>query len=241
MKKFRVLVPLAVVLPALLWAGLSSRQPAAAQLFRKQFTPNHKSDYLFVKPAPPFVAGNQAERERFYEIRSARGKRFAGARLRAMISAVPKPKTADEIRIDWTLDYNGPRPPLIVLKPSLETPGMSSVDKTVVLFYAEGKDGRIYQLELKTPAPFVGGLVGGVGKDTFLKIAKGKTATGTIRISARKVSAYYQNYWPKQFDFNTPPILRVQLLHQPYHRFGPMDAWTGRLFTKMHKVELKKW
>jgi hypothetical protein len=176
----------------------------------------------------------KAENQEFYKVRSALAGRRAGAMLQATVAIADGPDRAEEIQLNWTLDYTGPRPPLIILRPSLED---GTAGQTRVILYAEGKDGRVYEGQLESPTP---PLVQGTPKEWFLTIPPGKTATGELKISARRVADCFQQPWPKQFD-DTPPILHVQLIHKPHHRGGDLDAWTGELYTPVLKVPLKKW
>lgn len=202
---------------------------------------------LFILPAfllpeaptsdKPFTQMTQAEKNQLlYKGRSSMAKRFAGARLRAKASVVPKQGKPDEIIIDWTLDYNGPRPPLIILKPSLE---VKSRGQTEVIFYAEGKNGYPYEFHHKSPAPLY--TIQNRTIDDYLIIDKGKTAAGKIRVSMEWVRFFFQLYLhPSQYG-KEPPVIHVQLRHKPYERMDVLDAWTGELYSKVHKVNVKKW
>jgi hypothetical protein len=186
--------------------------------------------------SPNASAGpDQAKKNKeFYEGRSTQSKRTCGVLLKGEVSVAAKPGAGDEIQIEWILDYTGPRPPLIILEPSLEK---KTSGQTTAIFYAEGKDQKIYEFRLESPAPMI---LGG-GDGSFLTVEKGKTATGKLKVSANLLLGDYKTHWPKAFAAGTPAVLHVQLLHKPYLRGNDLDAWTGELYTAVLKVPLKKW
>jgi hypothetical protein len=170
----------------------------------------------------------------FYKGRSTLAKRGFGVLLQATAKAAAKPNAPDEITIQWTLDYTGPRPPLIILEPTLER---ETEGQTAALFYAEGPDQKVYTYQVDSPSPVI---LTGVPDKWFLTVDKGKAATGRISIPAVKVRIGFQATWPEIFG-ETPPVLHVQLWHKPRFRGGDMDAWTGELFSPVLGLAVNKW
>jgi hypothetical protein len=174
--------------------------------------------------------------------RSQMAKRKNGVLLQATAKIVAG-KEGDEIRLDWTLDYNGPRQPLTILIPTL----FDTFGQTTVVFYAEDKDETsLYEYARPSDswpvpwAPFV------QNKELFIKVEKGKKGTGTIVVPVSKVASYYKEGWGQQFK-DPPKELYVQLVHAPFDRgegFGGLDAWTGEVYSPLLKLsleKLKKW
>jgi hypothetical protein len=185
------------------------------------------------KPAPPF------DIDKFVKGRSELARRVNGVLLQATVT-VAKQGFGEEVNIKWTLDYDGPRPPLIILRPTLKD--MTS-EQTAAVFYAVGKDRNLYEYAMKSP--HLDGFVptgSQLLKGAFLTLEKGKTATGVLPVPAGKIGGYYRDHWPKQFD-DKPPLLYLQLRHKPYDRglLDNLDAWTGELLAPVVKVPLTKW
>jgi hypothetical protein len=150
---------------------------------------------------------------------------------------------AEEVKLHWTLDYKGPRSPLIILAPSIE---LLTFAQTVVYCYAEGRDGMVYEVRLYSPgdaSPRVG-----AEKEWFLTSKDGKPLTGTITFPVATLAREYQKRWPEQFA-KAPPPLRLRLEHKPTdrgERFS-LDAWAvGSITnyfptTKTIEIPLKRW
>jgi hypothetical protein len=182
----------------------------------------------------------QANRdEAFFKLRSSQAGRQIGVLLRATAEAVARPGSADLIKIHWTMDYTGPRPPLIILKPDLDHPTPTKL--TRLLVYARGKDGRLYEYELTNPTRSALDFAPALAKDWFLTIPKGKTGSGDLTLPADRIGKYFRQQWPEQFGA-APPPLYLQLIHSPEGRGGDgEDAWTGVLHTPVFPVTVKKW
>ncbi|MCI0458422.1 MAG: hypothetical protein L0Z62_15770 [Gemmataceae bacterium] len=183
------------------------------------------------------LTDQQKKNEDFYKGRSTLCKHVNGARLQLKVTTVPKEDDADEIRLHWTLDYDGLRPPLTILRPSLG----AWDGQTVLIWYAEGKDQRPYEYQV------VSKILGAQGfvrpeKWQFVTVEKGKSVTETITYSAGRLFHYYTGTWPKQFG-EAPPTVHIQLWHKPYERAPDLnlDPWTGELHSTVVKVPLKKW
>ena len=171
----------------------------------------------------------------FYKIRSELNRRTNGAMLVATASA--SETDADRIEIQWSLDYDGPRPPLTILRPSLE---LATCSQTQVIVYARPAGGRPHEMILSSPLQH--------GKywapqGWFVTVEKGKTTTGVIPIRVSEIKAFFLKNWPDRFRESPPPEVRIQLVHRPTDRGGQynLDAWTGELYSAVILVELKKW
>src|SRR5205814_619570 len=57
-------------------------------------------------------------------------------------------KDTAKIEIDWTLAYNGPRPPLIIIRPSVTDLNDCT---TVVWVFAKGTNSKFYRLGFSSP------------------------------------------------------------------------------------------
>jgi hypothetical protein len=173
--------------------------------------------------------------EQFCKGRNNLAGRKNGLLLQATIN-VEKVKGGANARIVWTLDYNGPRPPLTILQPTVSA---ATSRQTEVTFFAEGKHGRVYEYSIASPVP---PNILPIGKGLFLIQQKGKPLTGVIEIPITKIREGYIKAWPSVFGKN-PPKIQVQLCHKPRERGVEhnMDAWTGEVWTQMLEVRLKNW
>ena len=173
--------------------------------------------------------------DEFFRLRSSVAVRTSGVLLEATAVRAKEDAKGDTIEIDWELDYTGRRPPLVILEPSLSR---ATAEQTVAVFYALGKNGKVHEVEMKSPHPVGFGF--STPAEWFATVEKGKTATGTLTLSARDAGARFKRLWPDQFD-DTAPEVRVQLMHNPKDRGGDLDAWTGTLHSVVREVPLKKW
>jgi hypothetical protein len=178
-------------------------------------------------PVPP--PANKLE-ARIQEIRkSGVEKRVNGAKLEFTAEA-----EGDTIRLKWSLDYTGPRPPLIIVKPSLTTPG----SMTLVAVYTLRKDGEVGEAFLGPPAR--PGIVV-LQEQDFLRLEKGKRATGTITVPVEKLRERLAARYPGEFT-DPPAEVYMRLTHGPSDRgdrYG-LDAWVGVLYTDPVKLSLSK-
>jgi hypothetical protein len=176
---------------------------------------------------PPIPArGGHAPVKRFYEIRSGLHRRVNGALLSSKVKA-----TSETTTLTWTLDYDGPRSPLTILRPSLED---ATGGQTEVIVYAEGKNGWAHSRELRSPTQ-PGKYMS--RKDWFVTVEKDKQISGTITISIPEARDFFREQWPDQFD-GTIAKLHVQLIHKPTDRGEAhgFDAWTGELHSRVLEV-----
>ena len=135
--------------------------------------------------------------------------------------------------IKWSLDYDGPRPPLIILKPSLIGTG----GQTRAIVFAYGADGVRRRLDKFLS----GGGMMGPPEHFFVRIDKGKKATGKLEIQLSVIKSGLQKKWPEVFQ-NCPSVLYLQLEHSPTDRGkNSQDAWTGNLWSKVLELKVDNW
>lgn len=170
--------------------------------------------------------------EGFFKTRSGLARRENGVLLAAEV--VVEGRRAE---LRWTLEYDGPRPPLIILDPALDNP---TEGQTEVLVYAVGKDDYLCEKSYKSVVP-----VPGVRTiPDFLTIPRGERKAGAILLHLADLRAHFYGNWPTRFGGPPPPMF-VQLRHSPKWRdYGlrSLDAWTGELYTKVVSFpKLSEW
>jgi hypothetical protein len=151
---------------------------------------------------------------------------------------------------NWTLDYTGPRSPLIILEPSLIR---RTSFQTHVECYAFPK-GKTEGRAVKIGSPLAPHFLGGVSllqpgnehlaPDWFRWIEKDKPATGTTTLQVSKVREGLQGKYPNEFDPKSPPDLYLTFKHDPSERgeLYSLDAWTGTVRGRMLFVDdAKHW
>lgn len=168
-------------------------------------------------------------------------KRANGVLLRATAEVKD-----DQITIQWTLDYEGPRSPLIIQKPMY--PG-NTWNATSIRIAVRGPNSEVVSLSFVAnwggpgPAPLL-------KTDDYITVEKGKTATGKVSLAVADVKARLMKDFPKVSERMLPTEVVVQFLHLPTQRgeqFG-LDAWTagtslrlGGLYSLPMKVSVNKW
>lgn len=172
-----------------------------------------------------------------------------GVLLTAKAEIKPDPK-GNQVLLHWSLDYDGPRQPLIVLKPALEGPG---ANQTYVVFYLVHGDGKAYPVPVQGSVPSFPIFV---GKPHFIEVKKGEVGQGTITVTnSLVIETLAREKWPEKFQTFAPCRVFVQLRHQPALRgelvlrrlFDPdepvehvdLDAWTGSLQTELIELSVK--
>ncbi len=130
-----------------------------------------------------------------------------GVLLQASVRIQPR-QDADKIVLDWTLDYEGPRSPLIILEPSLE---FTTRGQTVLMFLAKGKNGIVHAFDVASPNPdpFRSPAMGSPSwakKEWFVTIDKKKALTRSLDVSARKVRDHFTVYYPDQYEASAPEL-----------------------------------
>lgn len=138
----------------------------------------------------------------------------------------------ENLRIDWTLHYDGPRPPLIILKPMYPENNFGATD--VRILFPDPKRVRPTGI---TPVSVVLNQFGSRWPDktdprptrnAYITVKKGETATGTILVALTNVK---QKLTEKKTLINQdqmPLEIYVHLIHRPALRGGEfgLDAWT---------------
>ena len=194
---------------------------------------------LLVSPVALGAAGDRrevrADAQRFYAGRSGLHRRVNGVLLKAQMSAHPR-NNPTVLQVGWTVDYTGARQPLVILKPSTT----EATGQTRLIVYAEDARGRPHQYTIHAPTP-QGMYVS--KKQWFVTVPKGESASGVIRASVADVRSFFLKHWPDRFDAKIAPRLSIQLVHAPTDRGEAhnLDAWTGQLWSKVLKVDLKSW
>lgn len=143
------------------------------------------------------------------------------------------------IKINWTLEYYGPRPPLTILKPVF--PRGCNGGATFVRVFAEGQPPNIPLVRLNQQDCPAGPWFADI--DSFITIEKDKKVSGEIDLLVTTVKAKLIKEWPELFDGPAPPVLYLQFHHQPRDRGEDhgLDAWTGNLDSQVMKLKIAKW
>jgi hypothetical protein len=203
------------------------------------------------------------------EQQAARGQwsgKQNGVELAIKVKGVPNKEFTD-IEVAWTLTYSGPRPPLIIVRPSLElTTGQSTVflyaapkgkNYAVLFAVASAREENGFVIDAygeKKPLPDlpkVGTLphpdqfkLRTRTKDWFVTVPAGKSATGVLTVSGAKLKHHLLTSYPGEFDPKEPPRLFVSLVHTPLDRGEDfnLDAWVGWLEVPANAVPaLARW
>jgi hypothetical protein len=195
----------------------------------------------------PPAGGKEAAKDkpRVFDLKGLlenRPRRMNGARL-GIEAKQGADGQRDRILIRWTLSYNGPRWPLIILAPTLTR---ETDAQTVVLVFATGKSGTTYGYEIKSPpsSPFNPLLIPPTERDWFARVERdGSGSTDTLEVAVADVKKYFTGLLPQEFDPAKPPPLYVQMYHSPQDRGTHLglDAWTGGLWSTTVPVSLEGW
>jgi len=137
------------------------------------------------------------------------------------------------VTVAWTLTYDGPRPPVAVLKPELRNPG----GQTTLTFYAQAKDKRFYALEFAGQAHHS---VQRSGKESFVVLQRGGKATGTTEIPLFSILKRFEHI--EAFGKRPNPEILLVVEHRPHDRGeeAMLDAWTGRICSRVLFVPAPK-
>lgn len=166
-----------------------------------------------------------------------------------------------DLKIDWTLTYDGPRPPLIILEPSLQR---ATNNQTTVVVVAQAANGQYYE-QVFASAPsenkrtddrdeesnvkriVLSPRTVDVSNEWFVTIPAMKSGSGTITIP-EFASDSFVKWWPKAFE-KAPESIMVQVIHAPIDRgvfaissgslivIESLDAWTGSVKSRLVRVE----
>jgi hypothetical protein len=170
-------------------------------------------------------------REETYNLYLRETKRPAVRRNGVLMTAKAEVKDGKEqkLLVHWTLDYDGPRWPLIIVKPSLSI-GYRGI--TSILFYAFGKDKevRVFSVQAmewsEVPFNF---------KSDYVTAEKGKPAQGILEVPIKQIKEEARRKYPGDWQPFESASLYLRLSHNPGKRgeeYG-LDAWTGYLSTQL--------
>ena len=163
-----------------------------------------------------------------------------GVTVRIEVKPVPAEKP-DAVEAEWVLKYSGPRPPLVILPPSL-TDGVKDRE-TELMFFATGKSGKTYGYGYRNPVDLFGVLPGDAPANSFLTLKAGEGGRGTLLVKTADLRDNLRKREPDEFDRTRPPKLHVKLYLNPTDRGAKhgLDAWTGELESNIVPLTLAKW
>lgn len=149
------------------------------------------------------------------------------------------------IDLHWRLKYSGPRPPLIILRPSITDSWAGATEARIHAFPPGEEKGRVIVFTV----PFEAGnasrhLFNGPPGEWFLRVPKGRAATGTESVFVTEVKERLRSQYPAEFPADRPPKLYATLYHNAWDRGWHLnlDAWTGEIESFPLEVpDLKTW
>jgi hypothetical protein len=190
---------------------------------------------------PPAIA-------KVIEERNTLHKRQTGALLTISARWEQDPGLEKSLRIYWSIDYNGPRQPFVVLTPALL---YTAAGQSTVYIWFDSGNGQVGHFKMS--AGHIMGAQPLKTRDWFSTSVGGKPVTGRIQQGA----SYMRELFGREPTPGNPPIW-VQLEHSPTDRGdgnewpvdpvtrvvkkGPewtLDAWTGRLLSPVVLVSEK--
>ncbi len=151
----------------------------------------------------------------------------------------------DVIDFEWSMKYTGPRPPLIIRKPSL-TDSLPWETEVHVYAFPPGKEGgrRVIFAPPRDEGLLSRVLFNGAPADWWVVVKEGETETGRETLAVADVKERLRTLYPAEFPADKPPKLYVEFFHKPEDRGrrGKLDAWTGELSSNIRRVpDLKSW
>ncbi len=142
-----------------------------------------------------------------------------------------------QINVGWTITYDGPRKPLIILEPSLENDVRGS---TGVSVYVVADDGKAYRWGKTNPAspfllsPYLS------EKEWFVKAnEKGVVSGSNITLDVEEIEEYFAANKIKVkslTDASSEVYLQIYYTTNDRGEQYDLDAWTGRLISNTTKV-----
>ncbi|MBX9583623.1 MAG: hypothetical protein K2X87_25255 [Gemmataceae bacterium] len=152
--------------------------------------------------------------------RAAVQQRWNGAKLTISNARIEDTDTGQVLKVDWAIDYSGPRLPFTVLKPDL---GPACALQIELYGYWKDRAGKTMHFNFKPDIPDVRR----PPPDRFATTKDGKPVTGTITVFEERLGETTR----MRFTAKTP--LFVQLDFHPRDRGESegdgLDAWTGAL------------
>ena len=151
----------------------------------------------------------------------------------------------DVIDFKWRMKYTGLRPPLIIRRPSL-TDGLQGDTEARIYAFPPGQEkGRMVTFTpLRDDGLTSRVIFDGTPADWWLKVPKGKTATGTETVLVADLKDRLRALYPDEFPADKPPKLYAEFIHNAQDRGrGNFEAWTSDLGTqfKIEVPDLKTW
>jgi hypothetical protein len=175
-----------------------------------------------VKDLPPALAEVAKERNKLHK-RQTGALLTLTARWEKRPLGGPVPTQGLAVIIDWTIDYDGPRHPFIVLSPDLFP---QAFEQTAIHFWSAGDGGQTVPFRVAAEI-FPGDWE--VRRDHFSVARDGKPVAGQLVVYEDRLrQAAGRRFGPAD-------VLLVQLEHAPRDRGDDtgtiLDAWTGRLWS----------
>lgn len=191
-------------------------------------------------PKPKPAAGKKETAAQLAERYKVRHERSNGALLTIKAKAGKTEKGVPTMVIEWQIDYDGPRPPFTVLKPSLERLTMAA-NQTMLYVYYSNPDGSGGQMRIEAPEFRGDGFPPRPSPADFVTSVPGKPVTGSFEVWLAREAPKFQ---PHLRRFEPGETIYLQLHHSPTDRGEkdppPLDAWTGRLWSAPVPVTVGK-
>ncbi|MBX9579895.1 MAG: hypothetical protein K2X87_06260 [Gemmataceae bacterium] len=155
--------------------------------------------------------------------RAAVQQRWNGAKLTISNARIEDTDTGQVLKVDWAIDYTGPRLPFTVLKPTL---GPACSQQVELHGWWRDRGGKTMHVNFNVPGHDGPGPL--PDPDRFATSKDGKPVTGTITVFEERLGETTR----MRFTGKTPVF--VQLDFHPHDRGesgngGGLDAWTGAL------------
>lgn len=180
-------------------------------------------------------------------VEESKSERVSGRRngvlLRAEMDVKKDPK-GDVVLIHWFLDYDGPRPPLTIFKPSLDilAYGQCSVNFYSIDQDAEAPDVGIQPDLTGSDPTWLALALGHPDRSRFITVQKKEVARGTIEVPLASIAARTRELHPGKFKLFPPARLLAYLDFRPSTRAERLnlDPWTGEVRTPWTSVPVEK-
>ncbi len=156
-------------------------------------------------------------------------QRYCGAKLTIKAKRGKDFGDQQECHIDWSIDYNGPRPPFCIFKPSMD---FRTAGKTRIDVFRDSENGTGVMESGHSPVPSE---PSPYSKDDFVTSQNGKPVTGVMTVLFGGGGGHRRGLPSLRF-FSGKIYLRLS--HAPVQRgWDEHDAWVGELVSNI--AELK--
>lgn len=218
-------------------ASVDGQPPLIAGPLACQEEPKPVPKHASEAKSPKQKSATKRKRKEPFEEHLAQLKKLSKRVNGVLLSATAEAKN-DSIEIKWSLDYDGPRPPLIIQKPMY--PG-NTWYATKIHILVRGAKSEVRAVQFT--APYGPGLPPPLTKEDYVTVEKGKSTSGNMSLAVAEVKARLVKEFPALAGAMPPKEVFIQLEHSPTQRGEQftVDAWTGRLHSLPSKVTLKKW